>query len=143
MDRASVLGIVKNSHSRSDDGYIKESLNGWRPDVASLRVTEFKNRSVHICAFPVIEQPQVELVIRECAAVAEDDQFAAGSGEGDVGAAGVRQEAQFGGGVRANERDHDCFLFSPLKAIGGKQKGEAERRGSRKGTGPFTEGIPC
>ena len=98
-------------------GVTEGRADGRHFDVSSRQFAEFKDRSVHAGAFPGVEQPQIELVIRERAAVADDDPFATGSCQGDVGAASVRQEAQFGDGVGADEGDHDRFLFSTLKAI--------------------------
>src|SRR4051812_25674461 len=52
-------------------------------------------------------------------AVADDDELAAGAGEGDVHAPGVGEEANFAFGVGADEGNDDRFFFAALKAIDG------------------------
>ena len=67
--------------------------------------------------FDVLDELGVEAVAAEGVGVAEDDEFHAGAGDGDVHAAEVAEEADGALVVVAHHADNDDVAFLPLEAV--------------------------
>ena len=67
--------------------------------------------------FDVLDELGVEAVAAEGVGVAEDDEFHAGAGDGDVHAAEVVEEADGTLVVVAYHADEDDIAFLPLEAV--------------------------
>ena len=69
--------------------------------------------------FDVFIQFLVERVLRHRCCVAEDDEFHARPGDGDVHAAQVAEETNLSFIVGTDEGDEDDVAFLPLKTVNG------------------------
>ncbi len=77
----------------------------------------FPNRMICPNGFKIFHHAFIKAVTCDRGAVADDDELAAGAGEGDVHAARISEEADFTFTVRADEADDHGFFFASLKTV--------------------------
>ena len=75
------------------------------------------NRMIRPNGFKIFHHAFIKAVTCDRGAVADDDQLAAGAGEGHVHAACVGEEADFTFTVRADKADDHGFFFASLETV--------------------------
>src|SRR5262245_5431935 len=86
-----------------------------------------KNREDRLCFLPhrvvsanglkIAEQVLIERMAGKRGAVADDQEFAASAGQGDVGAPDVCEKTDVAFGIGAYQREYDGFFFAALKTV--------------------------